>query len=229
MNIKHNINYFKMSDLLTYISIGLMAVGLPLFIFAYGFLYIMSIIMLPLGAVGFIIGVSIRSSEKDLDLTIKKETEDLCEDLNENAKYARRVVKRLPPFVAEGYEYEEGVHLRRSRSGITRSSRFTKSYIYILKDGVYIKSRTVSLVGEPQKNKNTEVTFDLLKDIEYRKEEKKLTYGKKEFTVKCARLYFRYVNGLSFSLPADNEIKARDIIERVTHDLNAYRKSREEQ
>ena len=72
MNIKHNINYFKMSDLLTYISIGLMAVGLPLFIFAYGFLYIMSIIMLPFGAVGFIIGVSIRSSEKDLDLTIKK-------------------------------------------------------------------------------------------------------------------------------------------------------------
>ena len=228
MNIKHNINYFKMSDLLAYIGAGCMLIGLPLFIFAPGILFWISAIIIPIGAVAFIVGVSVRSNDKDMDLTVKQQTEDLYEDLNENAKYVRRVVQRVPPFTIEGYEYEEGLHLRKAKSGVIRSSKFTKTFIYMLKDGVYIKSRTVSLIGEASKNKSTEISFDLLKDLELCKEEKEIVYRKKKFTIKAVRLYFRYVNGLTVSVPVGNEIRAQEAIERITHSLKMYNKAKEE-
>ena len=228
MNIKNNINYFKMSDLLAYIGEGCMLIGVPLFIFAPGILFWISAIIIPVGAVAFIIGVSVRSNDKDMDLVVKQQTEDLYEDLNENAKYVRRVVQRVPPFTIEGYEYEQGLHLRKAKSGVIRSSKFTKTFVYMLKDGVYVKSRTVSLIGEASKNKSTEISFDLLKSMEIGREEKILTYGKKRFTVKCVRLYFKYINGLTVSIPADNEIRAQEAIERITHGLKMYNKAKEE-
>ena len=98
----------------------------------------------------------------------------------------------------------------------------------MLKDGVYIKSRTVSLIGEAAKNKATEITFDLLKDMELRKEEKEIVYRKKKFSIKAVRLYFRYVNGLTVSVPVGNEIRAQEAIERITHSLKMYNKAKEE-
>ena len=64
--------------------------------------------------------------------------------------------------------------------------------------------------------------------MELRKEEKEIVYRKKKFTIKAVRLYFRYVNGLTVSIPADNEIRAQDAIERITHSLKMYNKSKEE-
>jgi hypothetical protein len=84
------------------------------------------------------------------------------------------------------------------------------------------------LIGEASKNKSTEISFDLLKSMELGKEEKTLTYGKKKFTVNCVRLYFKYINGLTVSIPTDNEIRAQEAIERITHSLKMYNKAKEE-
>ena len=127
MSNKQNINYFKMNDLMSYIGIGLMAIGLPIFIFAYGIIWLISCIMLPLGVILFIIGVSIRSGEKDIMSSLKRKTEGVVIPFDSLGINERRINRKLPIEVLEDFEYESGLMYKKGKRGVYKNPPYHSS------------------------------------------------------------------------------------------------------
>ena len=225
MSYKQNINYFKISDILLYIGLGCLAVGGFIFIFGSGYLWLMSTVVFPAGAVFFIVGASIRSNDKDIDQFIKKNMEGVEVDLTENSKYARRVVKDNAPIIVSGYEYLDGLMVTKAKNGLIRTSKFTKSCIYLLRDCIYISTRTISLINDEAKSRNIEIPLSAITSAEVKKEEKTLKFGKKEFLAKSATLTVKYSNGYSFSTPMENDIRANDIADKLNRAVSDYKTS----
>ena len=225
MSNKQNINYFKMNDLMEYIGIGLMGVSLPLFIFAYGILWLLSCLMLPLGVILFIIGVSIRSNDKDILSTVKRRTDGVVIPLDNLGINERRINRKLPIEILEDFEYEGGVMLKKSKKGIIYSSKYTKTALYILTDALYISTKSISLISDEAKEKKFEIPYASIEEVRLDKNQKSLSFGKKMFDVVEERLVVRYNGGYKFSVPIHADVKATATVEKINRAIEEYKKS----
>ncbi|MBQ8163988.1 MAG: hypothetical protein IJZ93_06475 [Clostridia bacterium] len=225
MNIKHNINYFKKGDILKYIGIGLMVGGAILFIFAWGILYVISLALLPIGLVCLMLGISGRSSDADIDACIKEETKNIYVKLEDNFKYKKRILKHLTPESIEGFEYNDGVMIKRSKDGSLRSSEYTKAVVYMLADELYITERNVSLVSQNTRNNLYEIPYDIIKDVKIVTEEKKLSFQNKPYNVKTNHLIIKYGMGMIVSLPLQNDVRSLQLAEKITKVMESYKKA----
>ena len=225
MNIKHNINYFKKGDILKYIGIGLMVGGAILFIFDWGILYVISLALLPIGLVCLMLGISGRSSDADIDACIKEETKNIYVKLEDNFKYKKRILKHLTPESIEGFEYNDGVMIKRSKDGSLRSSEYTKAVVYMLADELYITERNVSLVSQNTRNNLYEIPYDIIKDVKIVTEEKKLSFQNKPYNVKTNHLIIKYGMGMIVSLPLQNDVRSLQLAEKITKVMESYKKA----
>ena len=224
MSNKQNINYFKMNDIIEYIGIGLMAISLPLFIFAYGIMWILSCGMLPLGVILFIIGVSIRSSERDIMNSLKRKTEGVVIPLDNLGINERRINRKLPIEVIEDYEYEGGLMYKKSKRGII-SSKYTKTALYLLTDALYISTKTVSLISDEAKSKKFEIPYASIEEVRLDRDEKSVTFDKKVFNVVEERLVVRHGGGYKFSVPIHVDIRAKGVVEKIQKQIEIYKKN----
>ena len=224
MSNKQNVNYFKMNDLIEYIGIGLMAVFLPIFIFAYGFIWALSCVMLPLGVILFIIGVSIRSSERDILNSLKRKTEGVVIPLDNLGINERRINRRLSYDVLEDFEYENGLMYKKGKRGII-SSKYTKTALYLLTDAIYVSTKTVSLISDEAKAKKLEIPYSSIEEVRLDKDEKVVTFGKKLFNVVEQRLVIRHGGGYKFSVPIHVDIRAKSVLEKIQKQIEIYKKS----
>lgn len=226
MNFKHNINYFKSGEITKIIGIILMALAVPLYFFGWGYIsYILMSISLPVGALLFILGTGRRSSDGDIDEYIKRTASGLEIDLIEDKDFAKKLDKSFSPMIFEGYEYDDGLMFTKSKVGSVRSSKYTKSVVYVLHGTLYILKRSFSLVADEIENTNYEFNFTEVDRVELTEIEKNLVYEKKNFRVRFTRLNIVCGDNMILSLPAPNDVSAEKIVEKLNLTL---KKAREE-
>lgn len=226
MSNKQNINYFKMNNLLEYVGIGCMAVSLPFFLFGYGFMWALSCGLLPLGAVLFVVAVSIRSSEKDIYSSIKKKTESMELSVDKLGVNERRIVKRRSPEILEDFEYEDGVMIKKSKMGGIITSKYTKTGLYLLTDALMVITRTVSLIDDEVKSKKFEISYDSIEEVRLDKEEKPIVFGKNTVDSVSERLTVKYGGGYKFSCPIHVDVKASQTVDKINRAIEEHKKSK---
>ncbi len=228
MNIKHNKNYFQKGELLKYVGAAMAVLGAVMFLFGWSYLsYILSLICIPAGLILFFVGVGGRSNDSDLDQDIRNKTEGFEVQLEEDKKYSKRILKHLPPVMIEGYEYTDGLMFAKAKNGTVRSSEFTRSFVCLLSDALYLSCRTVSLVSEEVKDQAFEILYDDIKQVEMVREEKKVVFMKKAFPVKRACLTVTYGEGLTVALPMHDDMDSERLIETIRKSMAEYRTRQE--
>ena len=216
MNIRNNINYFKKRDAMKGIGGGLLIVSLFSLWIGFGGIFTLIFMMLavPTGFLMFLIGSIISSNENDIDECIVKKCDGLELDLEGDKNFSKRVMKNIAPNVTQGYEYNgEDLMFRKDKKGTWRSSKYTKSIIYVLSDGLCINSRTFSLVSKEVENRLFEVSYDTINSVEMKKEENTIQAGRKSFKINKYRFVLKYGEGITFSVPMNNDIKSEEFVD----------------
>ena len=228
MNIKNNINYFKKSDLLKYIGIGMIVIGGICFFldFLRFWSYIIPMVFIPTGAVLFIIGSSARSNDNDIELCIERLTDGLDARLENNVKYKRRIFANTHPMIAEGFEYKKGLMFKRAKKDNSlRTSEYTKAVIYVLTDGLHITMRTVSLISDDVINDVYEILYDDIIKLEIKKEQNDFTFNQKVFSAKMTTLLIECKDNFIISIPIHDDMKAIQFVEKTNKIISEYKKS----
>ena len=217
MDTKHNINYFRKKDVIKTVGVICLALGAVGILLAYSTYigYLLAMVLLPVGLVTFIVGTSIVSSESDIDEDIRKATADTQRDIASEKTYAKRILKNIPQITAEGYDYEEGLMLRKAKNSSIRSSQYTKAVIHPLTDALVILACTVSLVSTETKSEFVEIPYTEINSLGIIKEEKELSFGKDSFKVKSVRLVIKHSDGLIFSAPFADTMSSEDLVTKL--------------
>lgn len=216
MENKHNLNYFKKSGWQRPLGFGLLIVGILLFWLGWSyFSYILSVIFIPAGIALFLIGSSVRSTDEDIDEFIEKHLADFKFDLEEEKSYAKRILKHIPKEELEAYKFDDGLMFTKTKTGSVRSSEYLKSVIYVLSDGLYIASRTVSIVSGAVSDKIYELAYTDIKKVEIIRAKKTLSYAKRSFEVNDARLHIECADGSVVKLPVPDTLGTDQLTEKI--------------
>ena len=214
--LKSNVNYFQQGEWTKYTGLGLLIGGAALFLWGWSYIsYVLSTVMIPVGLAILLIRSIRCSNENDLDEYIQNHLESVEIDEVENKEFRQRRLKSPEPEICEGYEYREGVMLKKGKKGPVRSSKYTKAIIYPLKDGICVSRHTVSLVSEENLREITEISYDVLHKIEVVKDDLRLTYGKNTFTIHATWLNIEYGEGNWISVPCTDNVQTEDFVTRV--------------
>ena len=233
MNFRNNINYFKKKDTIKGMGGALLIIGLLWLWLGIGYLgwiaYFFMILAIPSGFLMFILGSTISSNHSDIDEYIQKNCQGLEIDLENDKNFNKRVVKNIEPTVTQGYEYSgEELMFRKDKKGTWRSSKYTKSIIYVLSDGLYINLRTISIISENVENRSLEIPYDTVDSIEMMKEENIIQSGKNKVNIKKDRFVIKYGEGMTFSVPMNNDIRSEEFIEMLSRMVSKAKTAKKE-
>ena len=229
MSFKNHVNYFKRSDTPKYIGMGLMIVGFLLLWLGWGYIsYILMALFIPTGIVLFLVGSSGRADDGEIDAFIKRRTEGMEVDLEEDRNYNKRILRHLPPESIENYVYRDGLLLTKAKNASLRSSEYTKAMIYTLSDSLYIPVRTISLVEDRVENRLYEIPYALLEGVELAREQKTLTFGKRSFVAKICLLTLTYDGGTVLQLPIHDDVSADRLVEKILKLAEEDKKKKEQ-
>lgn len=225
MNKRHNENYFKKTDIILYIgAVMLLAGGILLTVGKRRWVAPCCILM-AIGAVVFIIGTTVRSNEKEMMAILAKKLEGMDMSFDTLGVPERRVLRDVKPIIIENYEYDETVMLRQGKNA-TISSKYTKAFIFTLTDGFLVRTRTVSLISDEDRNKRIEIPFDSISDISVIREDKKLNFNKKDFDITTDRLVIKYGNGYKISIPMHVDITSKDLADKLNKVVKEYKENK---
>ena len=115
--------------------------------------------------------------------------------------------------------------LTRSKSNSLRSSEYTKSILYFLTDGLYIVTRTFSLVEDNTRDATLEIPFLSMDKVEIVRETPTLHFGKKTFNAHYARLIIQYEDGKVLNIPIHDDITADQLAQRLTKMIETAKKT----
>ena len=207
--IKRNRNYFTKTDTMLYVGIGLLAVGIILFFFGYGYIsYIIASVFAPVGIVLLLIGASHRVTDADIDACIAKLTEGMAVDLVENPKFEKRMLKQIPMLQVQGYVYDDAKLHKYAKSGSVRSEQFDSALIYALDTELYVVRRRISLLSEQEPE--TEIfrlSYADMEKPEITEESVKMTFGKKTRTVTYSLLCLKSADtSLQLRVQSNNDV-----------------------
>lgn len=223
----HNTHYFTRSELPSYIGIGLMVLAGILYFAGRGmWTYLSVVVGLPVGFLLFLITSITRSSEKDIDAFIALRTEDVGTEVENDKHYEKKSLRRLPPHRVEGYEYADGLLLRRDKKGSLRSSHYTKTAVYAFTTGVCFASRTLSLVDEETKETRVEIPYADIRSIRVGEESKTLTFGKKTFEAKQTCLLVEAAN-VRLAFPMQASLETDEFLENLNRQIALAQKPTE--
>jgi hypothetical protein len=228
MNVKHNTNYFKKSDAIQYVGIGLAIVGFAMLWFGWGWIaYILCTVGMPTGLALFFWGTAARSSESDIDECIQRETVGMEARFEGDRFYEKRILKHIPPVTAEGYEYREGLLLKKAKNGSLRSSVYTKAIIYVMSDRLYIAERCVYLVEDKTDKRVNELVYDDIERVELYREDKNIAFGKNSYRAKVCRISVKKADGSEWSAPINDDVESEKLVQTVNEIIDEYKKARE--
>lgn len=213
---RSNQNYFQQGDWVKYTGFGLLIVGAALFIWGWSYIsYILSVAMIPAGLAILLIRSIRCSSDNDIAEYVKNHLATVEIDEVENKEFKQRRVKSPEPEICEGYEYRQGVMLKKGKSGPVRSSEYTKAIVYPLRDGICVSYHTISLISEEEQREITEIPYGELHSIEVIREDLKLTFGKNTFPIHSTRLNIEHGEGKCISLPCTANVQTEDFVVRL--------------
>lgn len=220
MNEQHyktNKNYFTKSDILRPIAGVMGAIGFLCYFFGWGYIsYILMSIFLPATIVIFIIGSIGNSSENDITDMIENKVIGLEEHFEQDKRYAHnRVINGLAPFVCEGHDYEDGLMIKRAKSGILRTEKYTKAIIYTLGDCLYITRRSFSLVNDELENEVYDIPWSKVGEIKIIRDSKTLSFKGKRFTARLTLITIERADGETVVLPIHDDIGSDEFVEKL--------------
>ena len=114
----------------------------------------------------------------------------------------------------------------RQGKNATISSKYTKAFIFTLTDGFLVRTRTVSLISDEDRNKCIEIPFDSISDISVIREDKKLNFNKKDFNITTDRLVIKYGNGYKISIPMHVDITSKDLADKLNKVVKEYKENK---
>lgn len=218
MNYKNNIGYFNKTDTMRTVGLGLLIGGFAALCLGFATSYILfvigTVLILP-GALVFIIGSAGRSNDEEIKHCIARAVEGMEIDLSGDRAYAKRIIPKSEPEIAENYEYREGLMLTRSKSNSLRSSEYTKSILYLLSDAVLIVSRSFSLVEDKTVNSKVEIAYRDIEKVEICRDTASIPFKKKTFTAHITRLVITYDGGKAFVTPIHDDITADQLVQKI--------------
>jgi hypothetical protein len=173
----------------------------------------------------YILGAAGRSSDEDIKSCIARGCEGMEVDLSEDRTYNKRIMPKTEPEVLKDFEYREGLMLTRSKSNSLRSSEYTKTILHFLTDGLYVVTRTFSLIEDNTRNAAFELLFTDMDKVEIVRETPTLHFGKKTFNAHYARLLIHYKGGEVFNTPIHDDITADQLAERITKMMETAKKA----
>ena len=223
MDFKDYINYFKKNENMKFIGGAILIEGFISIWLRLGFLWLLSVMLIPAGFVMFIIGSGGRASEADIDNYISRGMDKLEVDLSEDKHYRRRILEHIPAREVEGYLYDEGVMLKKAKNSSIRSSIYTKAIFYTLSDELYITRRTISIVSTEKENETVEIPYDTLTSVEIIRQRGTKKDGKKAFLVKETFIKISYGEGESFVTPIHDDITADEFANQILKQVKAYK------
>ncbi len=229
MEIRSNVNYFKKNENLKLFGGGLLAVSVfCLWIAGAIHMYIFYAIAPPCivaGFVLFLIGSSGRASESDIDAHIRKQTELAEIEFYDDIHYSKVIAKGTKPTLIEGYEFEDGVMIKKAKNSSLRSSLYTKAHVYIMFDRLYINKKTASLVSEEVEKTTCEIFFCDIKKVELEEVKKNILFGKKSFATKSTKLRVEYGEDGVFLCPIFDNMDSVHFVEKINKAIDEYKKA----
>ncbi len=212
--IKRNLHYFTKTDTALFVGIGLLVAGVLLFFLGYGYVsYVLASVFAPVGIVLLLVGASRRVTDADIDACVGKLTDGMAVDIVENPKFGKRMLKQISPLFIQAYVLDEDLHLKRTASGSIRSEKYTASIVYALDQGLYIVTRTVSLLVDEAVEQVVEIPYEQIKGISVEHGELELPIGKKTQRVSVSHLHVQGETELM--LPMQSTADVDDFISRV--------------
>ena len=218
---KQNARYFGQSNLIQPIGLALVALAIVLFFSHLGYVsYILMSIALPVGIFLAVIGVS---HEGEVTAHLHRAVEDVGPTFEEEQALKGRLSHKVGITVAEGFEYREGLPLKKSRGGTIYSSRYSKALLYPLTDAVCIYARSISLVEEDRREIAEEIPYADIDVFAITTAEDTLTCGKRRFTVKHSTLTVKTHSGKCYTMPIADDVTTAALAEFVEKSAAAAR------
>ncbi len=212
--LKRNLHYFTKSDTMLYVGIGLVAVGVALFFFGYGYIsYILASVFAPVGLVLLLIGASQRVTDADIDACVVKLTEGMEVDLVENPKFAKRMLKQIPIMKLQNYVYDDTLMHKYAKSGSIRSEKLESALLYALDNELYVVHRRISLLSDECDTQVYEISYADIEGIEITDKQTVLTFGKKARTVTTSALQIKAATQIE--LPMQSNADTDEFITRI--------------
>ncbi len=223
--IKRNRNYFTKTDTMLYVGIGLVAAGIILFFFGYGYIsYIIASVFAPVGIVLLLIGASHRVTDADIDACISKLTDGMAVDMVENPKFEKRMLKQVPVLQVQSYVYDDSLLHKHAKSGSVRSEKLESAILYALDTELYVVRRRISLLSEQEpETEIMRIPYTEIEGIEITEKQATLTFGKKTRTVTTSLLCIRSASPLE--LPMQSNADVDEFISRMSRVLAESKKS----
>ena len=213
---KSNANYFGQKEWIKYTGFGLLIVGAALFLWGWSYIsYLLSVAMIPAGLAILLIESIRCSNDNDITEYIQNHLAAVEIDEVENKEFKQRRLKSPEPEICEGYEYREGVMLKKGKKGPVHSSEYTKAIVYPMKDGICVSRHTISLIATEEIREITEIPYEELHNLEVIKEDLRLTFEKNTFPVHSTRLNVEYGEGKCRSRPCTANVQTEDFVTRV--------------
>lgn len=221
-NDQKKVNYFKQNGTTTVVGIALLILGGILLV--WGWSYISYIIMCVsiLGGLGCLLfGTLTRASEKDMDAELEHQLRELDINPGRDLKMGSRLLAGVSPEVVEGYEYKQGVMLRRDKNSKLRSSQYTRAVFYPQEKKLLVRYRMVSLISPQSTEKTLEIPYAAIDSIGLVEEERSLTFGKQNFAVTAVTLELKWGTTHRLSVPTRSNLRTEEFLQRLQKHIAA--------
>lgn len=225
---KDSINYFKKSDALKFIGGGILIAGLLALWIGFGWIgYILAIIGIPTGLVLFFIGSANKITDADVDSVITNKMADLMIDIDNDRSYKLKLLKHQKDITIESYKFNDGVMIKKLKSGEIRTSEFSRTKMRILSDRLYILRREISLIYNDQvQNDLFEIPYDKILSVEVVRDQRSVVFNKNTFFIKPCELVITTQDG-EIRLPCANAVTSDELVDSITRQIKASKENPE--
>ena len=175
----------------------------------------------PLGFALFLIGTLGRTSDSDMDNIVRHKTDKVELNFDDDKKLERRLAKHLPLHIVEGYEYKDGLMLKKAKSGILRSNEYYKTAIYTFDTELRIVVRKVDLINEAATTDTYIFPFTDITSISVNTEKLNLTYNRKKYMVHADHLSVKNGDESLLTVSLHSDILIEQYIEKLNEHINA--------
>ena len=218
MDIKHNLNFFKINNSLKAIGAGMLIAGLLLLWLGWSYIsWILMLILTPSGLGLFLYVSIVRSNDSDILEDISRAVEDMSTS-PENLPYYNKKMRYTEPFIAQGFKYTDGLMFQKAKDGSVISTKYTKSVIHTLEDRLYITARSVSPISNDSNEEIYDILLDNIISFELIKERTKVPYKKSYFLANNTYLLIKTPD-VEIKLPVHEDVNTDDFIEKIQKKL----------
>ena len=199
---KRHLRYFQKTDTLRSVGIALLICGGVIFYFGRGIvLYFDMIGLLPLSVFLILLGTVGRSTDMEINSVIKLKTEGMEVDLQNNERVGKHLIKSIDPLTVSGYEFSDGLPIKRAKNNELRTPNYCKAILYPLRDCLYVVRVQIDLLTEKEQKDILEIPYESISTLSSQTEKKEVSVGKRIYAVKSSHLVIERAEEESIKLP----------------------------